>query len=314
MKYLITGGAGFIGSHLAETLLKDKNNFVTIVDQVDNELYPKEEKIRNLKEISETVKHNNLVILQESINTFVNKGNKNKFDVVVNLAATPGLPLSWVNFSTYLKNNTEATFEIVKWAHEVNCAKFVQISTSSVYGKMALGDENSSLKPFSPYGVSKLAAENIVLTFFQNYNFNCSILRLFSVYGPRQRPDMAFNIFIKNILKGNEFEIFGDGSQSRTNSYISDITDGILKATNNSKPGEIYNLCGNESISINYALEVIQSVIGKKAKIKFAARRPGDQKETNGISKKAQLDFNFSASTSFEDGIQNQISWQSKID
>jgi len=188
--------------------------------------------------------------------------------------------------------------------------RFFYISTSSVYGKYVTGDETSALIPISPYGVTKLAAENLVAAFSQAHNLSFAIFRLFSVYGPRQRADMAFNIFIRKLLANDVIDIFGDGTQSRANTYVSDVVEGLIAGLSKSKHAEIYNLCGNEQTSVVQVLEILSELTGKSPMISRKRERIGDQQETRSVAQKARTQLDFYPKTTLREGLNNQVQWQ----
>jgi nucleoside-diphosphate-sugar epimerase len=311
LKVLVTGGAGFIGSHLSETLAMNGHE-VTVIDSFSDFLYSRELKESNLVNFaSQGILFQKLDLSTDLLDELVQSQ-----DVVINQAGIPGLVKSWSHFSEYMNANVFGLSRLLESVKRSNVSKFIQISTSSVYGKKATGDENSELNPYSPYGVSKLAAENLVRAYSYNFGIPFCILRYFSVYGPRQRPDMAYQKFISAILKGEEIEVFGDGSQTRTNTFVSDIVNGTILAmesrtkTNN----KTYNLSGVQSISLSNAISEIQNQIGQKAKIKFSTARFGDQKETLGDISLAKKDFGYSPVIDFTTGINRQIIWNRNRD
>ena len=179
------------------------------------------------------------------------------------------------------------TNNLIEYSKLNQVNRFVQASTSSVYGTFATGDENSMLRPTSPYGVTKLAAENLLLAHAQNFGLPYSILRYFSVFGPQQRADMAFSIFANLIARDLEITIFGDGSQSRSNTYIDDVVISTIIA--GYEPGfqnEIFNVCGNSELSVSEAVQIIGNALEKMPKVKYGPERFGDQQKTRGDNSK----------------------------
>lgn len=230
--------------------------------------------------------------------------------VVIHLAALAGLPKSWEIFDKYSSCNLFATQKLLESIRKLEIPKLLHISTSSVYGENAIGEENIPLRPVSPYGVTKLASEHIIDAYSNIAKFEYSILRLFSVYGPKQRPDMAYNIIIDKFLNGEPFQVFGDGRQSRSNTYVSDIVDGITSAMFDSHNREIYNLCWSEKVELNRAIEVIRNLTKSKSAVEYLGLRAGDQSMTFGDFTKAKSDFGYSPKVSFLEGIERQIAWQ----
>ena len=306
MKILVTGGAGFIGSHLAETL-NDFGHNVVAIDSLSSFLYPDKVKIRNIEKFqSNGIEFHKVDLCRDNLEQLVKSS-----EIIINLAAIPGLVKSWEFFDKYIESNLLAVSKLLESCKNSNVQKFVQISTSSVYGRMATGNENSILNPFSPYGVSKLAAENLVNTYSANFNIPTTILRYFSVYGPRQRPDMAYQKIIKSILSGESIEIYGDGEQSRTNTFVSDIVKGTIEAVEagNKTDGKTYNLAGRESMTLIQAILIIEKILGKKAKLISLPARDGDQIHTMGDISAAIKDYKYNPTTDFISGIEKQIKW-----
>lgn len=302
----MTGGAGFIGSHLAETLNASGHSVIAI-DSLTSFLYPDKVKLRNIEKFqSNGIEFHKVDLSRDNLEQFVKSA-----EIIINLAAIPGLVKSWEFFDKYIESNLLAVSKLLESCKNSNVQKFVQISTSSVYGRMATGNENSILNPFSPYGVSKLAAENLINTYSANFNIPTTILRYFSVYGPRQRPDMAYQKIIKSILSSESIEIYGNGEQSRTNTFVSDIVKGTIEAVEagNKTDGKTYNLAGRESISLIQAILIIEKILGKKAKLISLPTRDGDQIHTIGNISAAIKDFNYNPTTDFLSGIEKQIEW-----
>lgn len=307
MRVAVTGAAGFIGSHLVEALVKN-GFFVIAIDSLNDDLYPRSVKEQNwnyLNTLSKSVKCVE-VDLRDPIDYRIFEG----CDAVFNLAAMPGLSLSWSNPKLYIDSNLLITCNLMSAMERIPGVKFIQISTSSVYGKSVLGDENSPLQPISPYGVSKLAAENAVIAIGNAKGILFSILRLFSVYGPRQRPDMAFNIFIKKMLAGEPISIFGDGSQIRANTYVGDIVNGILLAYEKFQFGSIYNLSGTQEYSVNQILDITKGILKVEPRVEYTEERLGDQSRTTNVSERATRILGYRPETTIVEGLTRQINWQ----
>ena len=307
MKILVTGAAGFIGSHLVEALVKEGHRVIAI-DALLPYLYPAEEKIRNwnrLRELEGSIRLHEMD-LREPLSGF----EFADCDYIFHLAAIPGLSLSWENTKLYIDCNVLGTANLLQACNPMTLKRFFYISTSSVYGKNVTGDETSALVPISPYGVTKLAAENLVSAFSQANGVSFAIFRLFSVYGPRQRSDMAFNIFIRKLLANEVIEIFGDGTQSRANTYVSDVVGGLIAGMSKSKHAEIYNLCGNEQASVMQILDILGELTGKSPIISIKGERLGDQQETRSVAQKARTQLDFAPKTTLREGLKNQVQWQ----
>jgi UDP-glucuronate 4-epimerase len=232
---------------------------------------------------------------------------------VINEAAMPGLGLSWQDFDLYSSCNLGGLSRLIDATTKWPLERFVHISTSSVYGASAVGDENQPLEPVSPYGVTKLAAENLVSAHKRDSGFPAVILRYFSVYGPGQRPDMAYRKFIQKALDGDPITLFGTGEQSRSNTYIDDCVAGTIAALTKGEVGEIYNLAGGSERSINEALRIIEEGVGHTLTVKKEPAARGDQARTMGDSQKAQSVLGFKNTVTLEEGLARQIEWQRSL-
>ena len=259
MRYLVTGCAGFIGSHLTERLLKNGSEVIGIDCYTD--YYSKEIKENNLLD---ALKSDKFKFLEKNL---LEMDEYPDVDIVFHMAAQAGVGDSWgKNFSTYTTNNIEVTQKLLEFYKDLDIKKFIYSSSSSVYGDAKLPmNEESVLKPVSPYGVSKLAGENLCYLYWKNYSVPTISLRYFSVYGPRQRPDMAINKFVKSILNKEKITIYGNGEQTRDFTYIRDIIDAIILSHHSHLTGEIFNAGGGSRISVNQLIKKIEEITGEKA-------------------------------------------------
>lgn len=304
---IVTGCAGFIGSHVCEHLL-DKGYEVVGIDNFFAGSYSSEIKKNNLKSLmgKEQFSFLELDLLDE-----INPNIFQEGDYVVNEAAMPGLPLSWADPNLYFRVNTFLPVNILNSLKSTRISKFIQISTSSVYGRFAVGDESLELNPSSPYGVSKLAAEHMIKNFCQNNGIDFNILRYFSVFGPRQRPDMAYSQIISKLIKDEPLQIYGNGKQSRTNTYVSDIAVGTRLAMERGRSGAIYNLAGTTSVTLLEAIDFIaQELRIKDPRIIRMPERVGDQRDTKGVFEKATFDLGYNPQMDFWVGLRKQIDHQ----
>lgn len=307
MRILVTGAAGFIGSLLAESL--SESHEVIGIDGFLEFPYSSPNKLRNTENFAK--KGINLISANLcDLSTFKQIP---ECEAVIHLAAMPGLTLSWEKPELYIENNILATANLAKHFEDNQIAKFIFISTSSVYGKLAIGDENSGLNPISPYGVTKLAAEKLLLSYHNERNLPLSILRIFSVFGPRQRSDMMYSKLFHAAIHKEPIKVFGDGSQSRTNTYVGDIVDGIKQALYGAKLGEIYNLGGGEEITLNKAMSYVEEITGKELVKEFVGSQQGDQYRTSADTRKAQVDFGFSPKVLVYDGLEKQYNWMRSL-
>jgi nucleoside-diphosphate-sugar epimerase len=303
MRILVTGGAGFIGSALTHFLF-GKNYEVVTLDGLLDSTYSSAIKLDRWLEMQKILK--DVEFVQANLTQELQLNKIPTVDVIVHLAAIPGLDLSWRNLQSYTDNNIIATKNVIELANKFN-AKLIHISTSSVYGGIADGNENQACSPISPYGVTKLAAENLIIAYAKVTNLSFTILRFFSIYGPGQRPDMGYETFIHSILSGKKISIYGDGTSKRSSTYVGDC----LEATEMSllKPAQLgpINIAGKELISVNDVLLSMASLIERKPKIEFLNRRNGDQSFTSGNTAKAEKHLGWESRTSFLSGIREQI-------
>ncbi|WP_435308212.1 GDP-mannose 4,6-dehydratase [Sebaldella termitidis] len=335
--YLVTGGAGFIGSHLIKKLLEQGNRVIN-VDNF-NEYYDYNIKVKNVlnstgKQVSdnsdeirveelrdlkktvdfenytlEIVDITNMSILEEIF-------QKNKIDTVIHLAAMAGVRPSIENPLLYEKVNVRGTMNILELMKKYNIKKFVCASSSSVYGnneKVPFSETDNVDKAISPYAATKKSCEIIGHSYHHLYNIDTIMLRFFTVYGPGQRPDLAIHKFTKLIYENKEIPFFGDGETQRDYTYIDDIIDGVLKAAdyveNNTDVYEIFNLGESQTISLKEMVTTIEKVIGKKALLNKLPMQPGDVNRTFADISKAKKMLGYDPDTKFEDGIRKFVEW-----
>jgi len=303
MSLCITGAAGFIGSHLCELAL-DRGIRVIGIDCFLEASYNASTKKRNISKFRE---HPLFEFHEIDMSSSLFPKVVKDCTQVVHLAAMPGLMKSWQEPSLYVRHNIQATINLIESLEVNKIENFILGSTSSVYGLHATGQTNSPLEPISPYGATKLSAELIAQSYMRSSGLPLQILRFFSVYGPRQRPDMAYDIFIRKVIHSEEITVFGDGEQSRSNTYVLDICNAIFKSLEFGEVGNILNISGIESISINEALKNIEDLLGKKARLSYKPTRQGDQRETHGVSLEAWKSIKYFPQTDFRTGLNNQI-------
>ncbi len=307
MTLLITGAAGFIGSNLVQYLAK-RDFQIKAVDCFLTESYDANLKRKNWHQLRVFP---NVQLIELDLREPIPKTLLSNVKVIVNLAAMPGLMKSWSDFKVYSSCNIDVVENLARAAiNNEEDTHFIQISTSSVYGICANGAENSILEPVSPYGVTKLASEELIKTYNRTFNLSFTILRYFSVYGPGQRPDMAYNKIIDAILRDKEVEIYGDGSQTRTNTFISDCIEATLSCIMLKPKNEIINISGESFNSLNQAITIIEDILSKKARLKYRVKRPGDQQETKGNISKAKALLGYNPKVDLTNGLIRQIEWQ----
>ena len=303
MQYLVTGCAGFIGSHLVDRLLELGYEVVGI-DCFTN-YYSREIKEAN---ISNALKNKNFKLIKEDI---LKMEEYPEVDYIFHLAAQAGVRASWGrSFEIYTRDNIEATQRLLEFYKDHKIKKFVYASSSSVYGDAGLPmREDSLLKPVSPYGVTKLAGENLCYLYWKNYNVPTVSLRYFTVYGPRQRPDMAIHKFVRAIQRGDEINVFGDGTQTRDFTYVDDAVEANILAANNDVVGEVFNVGGGSRIRVNELIGMMENIIGKKAKVKYIEKQKGDVRDTWADVSKARTDLAWKPKVGIEEGLRKFVEW-----
>ena len=304
MKCLVTGAAGFIGSHLCERLLADGHEVVGLDAFIP--FYP-----RALKELNLTAcrQHCRFAFHALDLRTDDLTPALAGVDVVYHLAAMAGLPKSWTDFDLYESCNIRGTFRLLEATATTKLRRFLYVSTSSVYGRYSAGDETLPTRPISPYGVTKLAGENLCRAFADEKGLPLVVLRYFSVYGPRQRPDMGYNLFVSAILHGKPLTVFGDGLQMRGNTYVSDCVAATVAATHG-LPGETYNVGGGETVSVWDVLHRLEEIIGKKAVVVRQSARAGDQRYTTADTTRLTRHFGWEPRVGVVEGLTRQVAWQ----
>lgn len=302
---LVTGAGGFIGFNVCKSLLESGNKVIGI-DCYLPDLYSASTKKDRIRKLSNSYKESFIFLDLDLRTSELSVLEDYQITDVINEAAMPGLSSNWANFYPYYSCNLEGLHRLVEQVKNFPLRSFVHASTSSVYGKNALGDEREPLKPTSPYGVSKVAAENLLLAYGAAFNLPVKILRYFSVYGPHQRPDMAFSKIVNALRREGEFQLFGEGTQARSNTYIDDIVDATLLATKFEMNGEIFNICGEETTSLLEIIRTLEEISGRKLRISKGAPRIGDQQLTSGNNVKAKEKLGWSPKTSLKVGLERQ--------
>jgi len=310
MNIFITGAAGFIGSHLAERFASLNYNVIGL-DCLLNNYSPTLKKLNIELLAKKGVQFHYLDLAQDDIDTVVQD-----VDFVFHLAAQPGIAAA-VPFRSYEQNNIIATKRLLDAATKAKAVKgFINISTSSVYGLHATGDETCEPRPISDYGITKLAAEQLVLAEARNNHITACSLRLFSVYGPRERPEKLYFRLIKSILKNTDFPLYaGSDNHIRSYTFIDDVIDGMVLVLNNIQKcnGEIFNIGTDKAITTGNGIKIVEQILNKKAKIKIIPQRPGDQQKTQANITKAKEFFGYNPKIEPEIGLQAEIEWLQSI-
>lgn len=312
MKALITGAAGFIGSHLTERLL-NQDCHVVGVDNFDD-FYDPQVKRRN---IQSSLKNKKFELIEADIRDVnaMEKAVTNDVDVIVHLAAKAGVRPSIEQPILYADVNINGTIVLLQAARKNKVEKFIFGSSSSVYGnnkKTPFSEEDNVDFPISPYAATKKACELICHTYHSLYNISITCLRFFTVYGPRQRPDLAIHKFARLIESGKPIEVYGDGSMMRDFTYIDDIIDGTAAAIQGCEGFKIYNLGESRPIRLDDLIVEIEKALGKKAERKPLPTQPGDVERTYADVSKAQQDLDYKPSTDIQDGLAKFVEWLRK--
>ena len=274
------------------------------MDCLDDNLYSrsvKESRLKALKQLS-NFDFANINIATDDLDSSISDS-----EFVFNLAAIPGQVLSWKLFDKYVESNILGTKKVIDSCIRNKVTKIIHASTSSVYGKFAVGDELQDTKPISPYGITKLAAENLLFALTSSNNLDFTILRYFSVYGPGQRPDMAIQRFLTAIKMGQEINITGDGTQKRDITYVQDVVEATISASSLTEKKQIFNISGGKQFTLNQIIDECFNVSGLKSKINYVDRPIGDQEETFGDISKAQKLLGFNPTFDIKTGLSNQF-------
>jgi UDP-glucuronate 4-epimerase len=305
---VVTGAAGFVGSHLCEALVARGHDVVGVDAFIP--YYPRPLKEANLKPLLKggSFTFHELDLRYDNLEPVI-KG----CDVIFHEAAMAGLMKSWSDFELYASCNMIGTKRLLEIARaQKKAPHFIHVSTSSVYGKEAAGTEDMPLAPFSPYGITKVGAEQLCRAFEANFGLPITILRYFSVYGPRQRPDMAYNILIRCLQTGEPFTMFGDGTQTRSNTYVADCVNATILAfeKREASVGQVFNVGGGEVIALNQAIAFLEELSGKKVLIDRKPPRPGDQQHTSANIEKIKRVLGYQPKTPVREGLRAQFEWQ----
>jgi UDP-glucuronate 4-epimerase len=316
VNFLVTGGAGFIGSHVCERLLNDGHEVCAFDDL--NDFYDPAIKQRNIRDIQSLAKpftfiHGDLTHPDEIEEAF----SSLRFDQVIHLAARAGVRPSLAEPALYQRVNVEGTVNILEAARARNVKKVTIASSSSVYGvnsKVPFSENDPIFKAISPYASSKLACEALGHTYHHVYGMDIAMLRFFTVYGPRQRPDLAIHKFARRIREGRPIPMFGDGSTARDYTYVTDTLQGILACTRKEFGFEVFNLGESQTVKLNYLIELIGKAMGKEPNIDRHPMQPGDVPITFADIAKAREMLDYDPAVKIEEGIPSFIEWFNTVD
>jgi len=306
-KILVTGGAGFVGSHLCEFLASSGHEVVAIDCLTD--YYDKGLKIKNMEEVKKSgVGFYGFDLAERG---FIEQMSSD-FEYIYHLAAQPGISEK-VSLETYIRNNVVATQNLLEFAESIGSLKlFVNICTSSVYGLVATAPETDAPAPVSFYGVSKLAGEQLVLSGARQGKLAACSVRLYSVYGPRERPEKFYYKLIKNIIDGEATPFFeGSENHSRSFTYVGDVVEGLglLMESSERCVGEVLNMGSDREVKVSEGIRIIEEALGQKARLDMRPARTGDQLQTRAVIDKARGLLGYEPKVELKDGLLEQIKW-----
>lgn len=307
MKAVVTGAAGFIGSHLVERLLAEGHDVLGIDAFID--FYPRADKERNL---TRARSHATYRLIEGRLQDLELAPLLEGAAQVYHLAAQAGVRPSWGrDFDIYVDNNVLATQRLLEAAVSTGVPRFVYASSSSVYGDTPALPlrEDGVCRPVSPYGVTKLGGEHLVHLYGTNHGLPVVSLRYFTVYGPRQRPDMAFHRFLKAARDGGEIHLYGDGRQTRDFTFVDDIVAATRAAADQGRPGRVYNVGGGDRVELNHVLDQVRAVTGRDPRIVREATQKGDMRDTLADTGAARDDLGFKSTVSLRDGLAREWDW-----
>lgn len=305
---LVTGAAGFIGSHLTEACL-GRGWSVIAVDAFTDYYDPWIKRAQT----DAFRQHAACRFLEGDLLEMDLAGLVGEVDVVFHLAAQAGVRASWgTGFDAYTRNNVTLTQRLLEAARAASLHRFVLASSSSVYGDAETlpTHEDVILRPVSPYGVSKLACESLAYLYWRSYGVPTVSLRYFTVFGPRQRPDMAFHRLLRAALEDEEFTVFGDGSQTRDFTYVADAVEATMSAGANGRSGCAYNIGGGSRRSMRHVFQLIEELAGRPLHLRFSDAQRGDATDTGAEIGRARRELGFAPAPGFREGLESQFDWQ----
>jgi nucleoside-diphosphate-sugar epimerase len=307
VKALVTGAAGFIGSHLSESLVASGAD-VTGLDCF-TDYYPRDVKEQNIADLR---RNKRFTFVEAELQTADLAALLDGVTHVFHLAAQAGVRKSWGrDFLTYTSHNVDSTQRLLEAVKGRPIERFVYASSSSVYGDGVPIPmrEDTYLQPLSPYGVTKLAAEHLCSLYYANYGVPTVSLRYFTVYGPRQRPDMAFHRFIRAAIAGQPITLYGDGEQTRDFTFVADIVSANRAAGDRGTPGAVYNIGGGSRVTINHVLEIVAEIAGRPLDIRREEAQKGDMRDTFADTSRAGADLGFSPTKTLAWGLAAEYDW-----
>lgn len=311
MKAFVSGVAGFVGSNLAEQLIAEGHEVVGLDCFLD--YYPRPAKERNLERLrgEDSFRFVEASLVDADLESLLDG-----VDVVFHQAAQAGVRSSWgEDFRIYSDNNVFGTQRLLEAGRSVGLGRFVYASSSSIYGDAEdlPVTENSMPRPVSPYGVSKLAAEHLVWLYHKNYGLETVSLRYFTVYGPRQRPDMAFHRFVNAVREDREITLYGDGEQSRDFTFVADIVRANIDAGLSDAAGAVFNIGGGSRTTVNRVIETIGELVGREPKVDRREVQKGDVRHTAADTSAARAAIGYRPSVDLAEGLRRQVQWHDEV-
>jgi nucleoside-diphosphate-sugar epimerase len=305
---VVTGVAGFIGSHLAERLVADGHRVVGV--DCFRDYYPRATKEANLARLRDG---SGFTFVEADLATADCESLLGDADYVFHQAAQAGVRASWGDtFATYVRDNIAVTQRLLEAARRASRLRaFVFASSSSVYGDAETmpTPEETVPRPVSPYGVTKLACEHLCRVYHRSFDVPTVALRYFTVYGPRQRPDMALQRFCTAFVRGDGISIYGDGEQTRDFTFVSDAVEANIRATAAAAAGQIFNIGGGSTISIRRVIDVLRRLSGKSVPVSYSAAEKGDARHTAADIHKAKTILGFAPTVDITEGLRRQLEW-----
>ena len=306
MKVVVTGAAGFIGSHLVERILSDGHEVVGIDGFTD--YYARAAKERNVGQARthSRFRFESLDLSQDDLSSALDGA-----EAVYHLAGRPGVRAAPMQFDHYLRENVIATHHLLDAVKDMKLKSFVYGGSASVYGDAEVfpTPETTVPAPLSQYGVTKLAGEHLAYVYWKNYRMPVVRLRYFSVYGPRMRPDLMLAKAMQAMYDGRVFDVYGDGEQTRDFTYVTDAVDATVRAAERGSPGDLYNVGGGSSVSVNQALDVLAEVAGMHLTRRHVQRQPFDHRRAGASITRARMQLEWEPGTSLREGLERQWHW-----
>jgi UDP-glucuronate 4-epimerase len=306
VKVVVTGAAGFIGSHLVDRLLTQGHDVVGIDSFTD--YYTRQAKERNIASARANPRFAFATadLAQDDLGSVLEGA-----EVVYHLAGRPGVRAALMQFDQYWRENVGATQRLLEAVKELSLKSLVYAGSSSVYGDAEVFPtaETAVPAPLSPYGVTKLAGEHLAYVYWKTFQVPAVRLRYFSVYGPRMRPDLMLSRAMQAMHEGRVFDVYGDGEQTREFTYVSDAVEGTIRSAERGSPGDLYNLGGGSSVTVNHVLDLLAETSGMELKRRHVERQPGDHRRAGASITRARIQLGWEPRTSLRDGLAAQWRW-----